>query len=262
MNGSIFSSKRIERLAALLLIVVSVFVALLAINALTDLFEAGPPATNTITVDGMGKATAIPDIATVSFSVLGEGTNASTAQDEATKKNNVALAVLKEKGIAETDIKTTSYTISPKYAYPQPCYTQPCPYYEERIVGYTVNQSTQVKIRDTAMVGDILSALGDAGVSNLYGPNFQVEDEDNVRAEARAEAIEEARAKAEVLARDLGVRLVRVVSFSENGGGYPAPYYDRAFGLGGAAESVKVAPDIALGENEIVSQVYITYEIR
>lgn len=260
-NGSLWASTRIERLAALFLIVVSIFVALLAVDAFSNLFEAGAPATNTITVDGMGKSAAIPDIATISFSVTGEGKTASQAQDDATKKNNIALALLKEKGVEEADFKTTSYSVSPKYSYPQPCYAPPCAYDEQRVVGYTVNQSTEVKVRDLGMVGDLLSALGDAGISQLYGPNFQVENEDSVRAEARKEAIEEARAKAQVLARDLGVRLVRVVSFNENSGGYPAPYYRADLGMGGAMEA-KVSPEIAPGENEIVSQVYITYEIR
>ena len=259
--GSLWSSKNIERLLSLFLIVASIFVALLAVDALKDLFEPGAPATNVISVDGTGKATTIPDIATVSFTVLGEGNTASQAQDEATKKNNVALALLKEKGIEDKDVRTTSYSVSPKYSYPQPCYAPPCVYDEQRVIGYTVNQSTEVKVRDIGMVGDILSTLGDAGISQLYGPNFTVEDEDSIRAEARKEAIDEARAKAVVLAKDLGVRLVRVVNFSENTGGYPMPYYRADMAMGGALEA-KAVPDIAPGENEIVSQVYITYEIR
>jgi uncharacterized protein YggE len=259
--NSVWSSKRIERLVALFLIVASVFLGLLAINAFSGLFEAGAPATNTITVDGMGKAAAIPDIATISFSVTGEGKTASQAQDEATKKNNVALALLKEKGVEDKDMKTTSYSVSPKYSYPQPCYAAPCAYDEQRVIGYTVTQSTEVKVRDLGIAGDLLSALGDAGISQLYGPNFQVENEDTVRAEARKEAIDEARAKAQVLARDLGVRLVRVVNFSENAGGYPMPYFRADMAMGGAMEA-KAAPELAAGENEITSQVYITYEIR
>ena len=260
MNGSVWSSKRIERLVAVFLIVASVFVAILAIDSFSGLFDAGTPATNTITVDGVGKATAVPNIATISFSVMGEGKTASMAQDEATKRNNVALALLKQKGVDEKDFKTTSYTLSPKYSYPQPCYNGPCAYDEQRVIGYVVNQSTEVKVRDLAKVGDLLSALGDAGISQLYGPNFTVEDEDAVRAEARKEAIDEARAKAKVLARDLGVRLVRVVSFNENGGPYPVPY----FGRGGAmsADVAMKSPEVAPGENEYTSNVMITYEIR
>lgn len=261
MNGSLWTSKRIERLAALFLIVASLFVAILAIDGFSGLFEPGAPASNIITVDGIGKATAVPNIATISFTTMGEGKTASQAQDEATKKNNVALALVKEKGVEDTDVKTTSYSLSPKYSYPQPCYNGPCVYDEQRIIGYVVQQTTEVRVRDLEMVGDLLSSLGDAGVSQLYGPNFTVEDEDAVRAEARKEAIDEAREKAKVLARDLGVRLVRVVSFSESAGGYPMPFYRSDMAMGGALES-KSSPTIAPGENEIVSQVYVTYEIR
>ena len=258
-HASLFTSKRIERLAALFLIAITAFVVILAVDQLSGLFDARPAATTVITVDGMGKAAAVPNIATISFTVLGEGKTASSAQDEATKKNNVALALLKEKTIAEKDIKTTSYTLSPKYSYPQPCYAQPCVYDEQRIVGYEVRQTTEVKVRDLAAVGDVLAMLGDAGVGELYGPNFTVEDEDTVRAEARKEAIAEARAKAKVLARDLGVRLVRVVSFNENSGPYPVPFYGRG---GLMADAVKASPEIAPGENEFTSSVSITYEIR
>lgn len=260
MNGFL-SSKRIERLVAIFLIVASVFVAILAIDGFSGLFEPGAPATNVISVEGTGKATMVPNIATISFTVMGEGKTASMAQDEATKKNNVALALITEKGVDEKDVKTTSYNLSPKYSYPQPCYSGPCVYDEQRVIGYVVNQTTEVKVRDLAMVGDLLSSLGDAGVSQLYGPNFTVEDEDSVRAEARKEAIEEARAKAKVLARDLGVRLVRVVSFSENYGGYPMPFYRADMGMGGAMEA-KASPEVAPGENEFVSNVVISYEIR
>ena len=74
-------------------------------------------------------------------------------------------------------------------------------------------------------------------------------DEDAVRAVARKEAIDEARAKAKILARDLGVRLVRVVNFSENSGGYPIPYYSRDAAMGGALEA-KAAPETSVTNKE------------
>jgi len=262
-SGSLWQSARVEKLVSLFLITASVFVALLAVSALTDFWKASPVTGNVITVEGEGKATAIPNIATISFTVTGDAKTASQAQDDATKKINVALAVLKEKGINEKDVKTTSYSVNPKYSYPQPCYNAPCVYDEQRVIGYQVNQTTEVKVRDTAKVGDVLSALGDAGISQLYGPNFTVEDSDAVRAEARKEAIEKAEAKAKVLAKDLGVHLVRVVSFYENQGGFPVPYYSaRADAAMGGAMEAKVSPSVPAGENEIVVNVSITYEIR
>ncbi|MEK7063058.1 MAG: SIMPL domain-containing protein [Patescibacteria group bacterium] len=263
MNTSLWTSSRIEKLVALLLLVGSIFVALLAIGAVRNLWEAPPMIGNTITVEGQGRTTAIPNIATISFTVTGEGTNASQAQDAATKKINVAIDLLKKEGLEDEDVKTTSYNLSPKYSYPQPCYGGvPCAYDEQRVVGYTVNQSVEVKVRDTGAVGDLMTVLGDAGISQLYGPNFTVEDMDTVMAEARRLAIEEAKEKADVLADDLDVSLVRIVSFYENQGGYPPVYYSKDMAMGGAVAESRPAPSVPAGENEIVVSVSITYEIR
>jgi len=95
----------------------------------------------------------------------------------------------------------------------------------------------------------------------MQGPNFAIDDEDGLKAEARKIAIEKARAKAEVLARDLGVSLVRVVSFSE--GGY-YPMYSRATSVGmekGIGDDSSM-PEIPHGEENITSSVTVTYEIR
>lgn len=254
----LFESPRVEKLAALFLLTASVFIALVAIDRLVGLFEPRPTVGTMITVDGEGKVTAIPDVATITFSVSEDGDNASTAQDTAAKKINVAVALIKGLGIDDKDVKTTSYSISPKYSYVPPCYTGYCPQPSSRIIGYTAAQTIEVKIRKIADAGKVLSQLGDAGVSNLYGPNFTIDDMDALRAAARAEAIDAARMKAKVLARDLGVSLVRVTGFYENGG--PIFYGKAAAGFGGDAESA--TPSLPTGENEIVVNVTVSYEIR
>lgn len=261
MNETLWTSMRIQKLVALFLIVASIFVALLAVSTAANFWSVGTPATNVISVSGEGKATAIPDIATISFTVMSDGTNASQAQTDATKKNNIALALLKEKGVEDKDVKTTSYSVQPKYNTQNPCYTYPCTYGEQRVVGYTVSQTTEVKVRDTAIVGDLLSALGDAGISQLYGPNFTVENPDMVNEAARHDAIVQAEAKAKVLAKDLGVRLVRIVSFSESGNPYPYYYAKGGMALDSAA-APQATPVVATGENEVTVNVSITYEIR
>lgn len=259
--SKLLESPRVEKLTALFLLVASVFVALLALQSFTKLFEPRPPVGNIISVDGEGKVTAIPDIATMSFTVSEEGVTASAAQDTATKKIHVALALLKDLGIEDRDVKTTSYFISPKYSYQPPCYGGFCPPIESRIVGYTASQTVEVKIRKTDDAGAVLSKLGDAGVSNLYGPNFTIDDLDALRASARAEAIAEARDKAKKLARDLGVSLVRVTGFYENGG--PIYYgYGKGIAEFGGDGVPEADPSIPAGENEIVVYVTVSYEIR
>ena len=229
-NG-VLENPLVAKLAVVFLAVATVLVGAQAIKALINLDVPPQISGNVISVEGTGKVAAVPDVATVSYTISETATTVAQAQDAATKKSNIALALIEDLGIEEKDIKTTSYNVSPKYSYQGPCYSSYCPPYESRITGYTVSQTVEVKVRDLSLTGKVLASLGEAGISNLYGPNFIIDDEDDLRAEAREEAIKEARAKAKELAKDLNVRLVRVVSFWENSG--PVyPYYGRAEAAG------------------------------
>jgi len=263
-NKGLLESPWVGKLAALFLVFATVFMAATAVNALINFDSISGQPTNIITVNGEGKVSALPNLATISFTVSENATTASAAQDAASKKVNVALAVLKDDlGIEEKDIKTSSYNVYPRYNNPAPCYNYPCPEYEQRVIGYTASQTVDVKVRDTDTTGTVLARLGDAGISNLYGPNFTIEDQDALISQARKEAIKKAREEAKVLADALGVRIVRIVNYSEGGYGYPMPYYakDAANGMGGAERSV-TPPSIPSGENEISVNVSVTYEIR
>ncbi|MCH8050012.1 SIMPL domain-containing protein [Patescibacteria group bacterium] len=225
----------------------------------------GVPATNTITVSGVGEVFAVPDIGSFSFSVSEEKVTVKEAQAEATRKINVALGLLRGANVEERDIKTTAYNVYPQYTYIREICKPgfPCGGGKRELTGYNVSQTISVKIRDIDKAGEILAEIGSVGVTNVSGLNFTIDDEDELKRDARREAIDDARAKAKQLARDLGVKLIRVVSFSE-GGGYPV--YARSFDL--AIESTVFgaggleAPEIPVGENKITSNVSITYEIR
>jgi len=229
---------------------------------------SGVPATNTITVTGMGEVFAVPDIAEFNATVMEEGDDVKAAQEKATEKINAIISYLKGEGIDEKDIRTIDYSANPKYEWStQVCADRGyCPGGKQTLVGFQVSQTVSVKVRDTDQAGDLLAGVGDRGVSSVSGLNFTMDDQDAVEAEARDEAIADAKAKAEELAKSLGVSLVRIVGFSENGGGIP--YYTRnaAYGMGGAdmavAQEAAPAPDIPKGENKIISNVSLTYEIQ
>lgn len=227
---------------------------------------SGTTATNTITVSGEGEVFAVPDLATFSVTVTEEAKEVKDAQKVATEKINDIIDYLKSAGIEDKDIKTVSYNVYPKYEWKQEvCSDRYCPPGNQEMIGFEVSQSVEVKVRDTEKAGDILSGVGNLGVNTVSGLSFTIDDEDALNAQARAESIADAEAKAQELASQLGVSLVRIVGFSENGGGYP--YYkrdamtmDAAYGMGGA--EMAVAPSLPVGENKIVSNISITYEIR
>ncbi len=268
MNTEIIERNRpFMRAVVALVVLAALFLFVKTITEIKQygLLGTGTIAQNTITVSGTGEASVVPDIATVNFSVIEEGATVKAAQDKATTRTNAAIKFLKDSGIAEKDIQTSNYNIYPRYDYSkQICTVQSCPPSQGKLVGYDVNQSITIKIRAIDKSGEILSGIGSLGVQNVSGISFSVDDEDKTMREARQEAIADAKEKANALAKDLGVKVVRIVAFEE-GGSYPPIYYknqayDTATEGRGAAPSI--SPQIPVGENTVVSNVTITYEIR
>ncbi len=129
------------------------------------------------------------------------------------------------------------------------------------LVGYSVSETISVKVRKTDQAGAIVTGLGALGVTDISGPNFTIDNDDAIKAEARSKAITNAKEKAAELSKELGVKLVRIVNFSENGNN-PYPMYSKAMdmmAIGGAAPEAAPLPT---GENKYTSNVTITYEIR
>jgi len=219
---------------------------------------------NTISVTGMGEVVSIPDVATFSFSVVEKSESVASAQSLATEKTNKIWAFLDKSEIDKKDLKTTSYNIYPKYEWIQPvCVTEiNCPRGENKLVGYEVSQSISVKVRDTQKAGSILSGIGGFEVSNVSGLNFEIDDEESLKDEARSMAIKDAKEKAKQLAKDLGVDLEDIIGFSEDFG-YEVPYrsYAESTNMDFGGES-KSSPQLPSGENTIKRTVYITYEIE
>ncbi|KND51165.1 MAG: hypothetical protein ABA06_02510 [Parcubacteria bacterium C7867-001] len=266
MNDSVIdkivaASRPVRYAATAALGLLAVFLLVISLNAISDFGRSNIPYSNTITVSGTGKSAAVPNIAHISFSVTESAATVADAQAAATKKANAALEFVKSQDIDDKDVQASGYNVYPKYETQNCSPGVYCIQQSSKIIGYEVTESIEVKVRDTAKAGEVLAGLGKLGVQNISGPNFTVDDTSEVTAEARGKAIEDAREKAEKLAKQLGVRLGKVVAFSENGGGYPMMY---GYGKGGVAmdAAVEAAPNLPVGQNETNVSVSITYEIR
>lgn len=220
-------------------------------------------ASNTITATGFGKIERAPDTAKISFSVQQESANVKTAQTIVNDKMKAITKALSEAGIEEKNIKTDTYTSYPQYNYTTVrCIASSCPRPgTPTIRGYQVAHTVTVSIKDLEKVDTVLGILGSNNVSDLNGPNLGFEDDKAVAREARDLAIEDAREEAKKLARALGVDLVRIVSFNEEGSGGIVPQYDRAMAVG-ATSSEKSTLSIPVGTQNIQSTVSVVYEIR
>lgn len=218
-----------------------------------------------IQVVGEGEIFAKPDIATFSFAVHAEDKDAAGAQSRSADSVNAILGSLKAAGIEEKDIKTDYYNLNPRYEYPQvECAKGYCPPQtgERTLVGYEVSQGMTVKVRTTEDVGSLIAKVGELGATDVSGPTFTIDDDSALKAEAREKAIADARVKAEKLARDLDVTIIRMNSYWEDEGGYPMPYEKSMTLQSVAGAGDNSAPQIPTGENTITSRVNISYEVR
>ena len=245
------------------LVMAAIFLFVQTLSTAGDLGRPSNPATDTVTVQGDGQATLPPDVARVSFTVQNTAKSVSDAQAETTKQANAAIDFVKGQSIDDKDVKTLSYNITPQYEYPNPCQVGAyCPPYNgtPRISGYEVSETIQVTIRDLTSVGTFLAGIGKLEVQNVSGPSFALDDSSAGYDAARADAIAKAEAQAVLLAKQLGVRLGKIVNFSESSGGYPYPMY--GIGMGAADSKAMSSPNIPVGENTYNASVSITYEIR
>jgi uncharacterized protein YggE len=217
---------------------------------------------NVISFDGTGEISASPDLAAINLTIRENAKTMKEAQDKVTTKETAVLDFLDKNGIEKKDIKAESYNSYPKYDYVTPCWGTYCRQETPKIIGYEVSEYISIKVRDLTKSGEIVQAIGSIGISEINGPDFSIEKEDQLKEQARKIAIDEAKAKAETLAKDLGVQLVRIVGFSENGN-YPMQMYEKGLmASDSVGATASTSPALPTGESKITSTVTITYEIR
>ncbi|MDQ2933350.1 MAG: SIMPL domain-containing protein [bacterium] len=262
------AQERVWKIAALVGILLAVFLAVISVKELKSIGYVGKdtPVMNSISVNGKGETVSIPDIATFSFTVNETSKNVDDARKLATDKIDATLKAVKEQGVEDKDIKTISYSINPHWDYqggscaPNSGYCAPG---KSVLTGYNVSQTIQVKIRKLENAGTIFAAVGSTKVENLNGLQFTIDDYEKVKAVARELAIKDAQAKAKQLAKQLGVRIVRITGYYDNSD-QPIYYGREEMAMDGASvkNQVSSAPQVPLGEQEVVSNVTITYEIK
>lgn len=182
--------------------------------------QVAPPAVQAISgtrleISATGEATRVPDVAIITAGVITRATTARSALEQNAARMERVRAALKRAGIADRDVQTSNISLNPEYRYVQ---DQP-----PRLTGYTASNQVNVRFRDIARSGDVLDALVAEGANSINGPNLTIDKPEEALDEARVKALGVGRARAEIYARALGMRVVRLLSVSESGGTYPVP---------------------------------------
>lgn len=214
-----------------------------------------------LTVSAQGSSTRTPDMANYSAGVTTQGTTASEALATNSTQMNRVVAALKQAGIADRDIQTSNLNLNPIYSQPK---RLPDGSYEDgpqRIVGYQASNTVSVRQRKLEDMGKVIDALVKAGANQVNGPNFMLSQPEAAENEARADAMKKARARADLYAGAAGLRVVRILSISENGGYAPQPVMYVRKEMMDAAGAMAPPPPVAAGELETNLGVMVQFEL-
>jgi uncharacterized protein YggE len=199
-----------------------------------------------------GRTKRVPDLAILGAGVVTEGDTAAAALSANAQRMERVMAALKRAGVADRDIRTANLNLSPRYRYGE---NQP-----PVITGYQASNRVQVRFRDIAKSGPILDALVREGANQIDGPRLSLSQPDAAMDEARRDAIERARARAQLYAQAAGMRVDRIVNISENAPpqGGPMPIVVTGSRMMAEAADTK----IAAGEQEVEMTVHVRFLLR
>lgn len=205
-------------------------------------------------VSATGEVTRVPDLAIISAGVQTLQPTATGAIEENATRMERVRAALKRAGIADKDIQTSSINLNPEYHYEN---SQP-----PRLTGYRATNTVNIQFRDLKRTGSILDALVAEGANQINGPNLTIDKPEAAYDEARVKAIAAGQARAELYARALGKRVVRILSVSESGAYVPPPM-PMAYGRDMAAAGAPMAKtEIDPGTQQLQVNISMSFELQ
>jgi uncharacterized protein YggE len=202
-------------------------------------------------INATGEVTRVPDVAIISTGVVTRSATAGGAIQQAAARMARVRAALKAAGVEDRDIQTSNLSLNPDYRYDN---NQP-----PKLVGYQASNTVTVRFRDIASSGKIIDALVAEGANQINGPTLTIDKPEAAVDEARARAIAIGRGRAELYARAMGLRVVRIVAVSESGGSYPAP---PPMPVMMEARSQAASSKIDPGEQKLQVNLAITFELQ
>ncbi len=206
-----------------------------------------------IIVSGEGEASAAPDLAVLSLSVMREAKTARAALDANNDAMAAVIAAMKSSGIEERDLQTAGLQINPRYNYTN----KPDGSQEAELVAYQVTNTLTVRIRNLDKTGELLDKAVSLGVNQGGGISFSNEDPSKTLDEARKKAVADAVSKAKTLAEAAGVGVGRVLEIvDQNMTPMPMPMSAKSF------DAARAAVPVEAGENSYKVQVNVTFELK
>jgi uncharacterized protein YggE len=225
-----------------------IFLILAALAAAPGSPALADPVSRTIAMSGQGEIRAVPDMVTLSAGVTVQAATAAAALAADNNRMQAVMTALKKQGVADKNIQTSQFSVSPQYANTDG--------QAPRLTGYQVTNEVSVRLDDVSKLGATLDALVTAGANQMNGINFSIADTAALMAQARQQAVADALNKAQTYAKAAGVTLGAIQSISESDNGGPRPLY------AAAPMAMARAVPVAMGEERVTATVSIVWQIQ
>lgn len=212
----------------------------------------------TIQVSAEARIDRAPDIAFVTAGVTEERASAKEAMAAQASAMNGVFEALRDAGIADRDMQTSGLSLQPRYDYVETAGRDGVKRGTQKLAGYVASNQVTVRVRDLARLGDTLDRLVSSGGNTLSGVNFAIDDDKEMRNEARSKAMKDAIAKAELYAAASGLRVSRIVTISEGYEHSPQPMPMARMQM--ASDMMESTP-VAGGEVGVTANVSVLFEL-
>lgn len=208
---------------------------------------------NSISITATGEVKLMPDVAYATVGVLSKNEKLKTAQEDNRTKMDAIYKALNDKGITKENIRTASYSVNPTYDYTSGT---------GKITGYEVANTVEVTINNIESVGEILDVCSAAGANTAYPIQFDLKDKTAAYNDALKQAVEKAKAKADIAAKASNVTISGVMKIEENYNTSTPYFNDRLYATASATKESVPETQISAGELTITADVHIVYEIK
>jgi uncharacterized protein len=233
-----------------LLLIIGIF--LLLTSTAQSQQDKRRPRVPSITVNGEAMISAEPDQAQIDIGVVTQARSAPEASKENAERLSRVLTEVKKLLGKSDEVKTSGYSLTPNYRYPQGG--------KPEIVGYTASNTVRIKTNTLDLVGRLIDGAMQAGANNVNRLVFTLRDEQGAQLEALRQASAKAKSKAEAVAASLGLKIVRIAAINE-GERTIQPIYRQPMAARGEALAPQAPTPVEPGTVDVRSTVSLTAEV-
>ena len=202
-----------------------------------------------IIVTGSASVQAVPDMAIITMGVSHQRDTARDAVAEVAVTSGAILSALQDVGVAPSDMQTSNLSLTQVWDHRSSGQSP-------RVTGYEASNQITVRIRDLAVLGDILGHVTAEGANRFQGLRFTLQDPNPQMEEARRRAVADGQARAELYAAAAGVPLGALIGIREDNPNMPRP-----MPMMREALAADMAMPVAEGELTLSASVTMTYAI-